>query len=67
MFHNCMVLVIMLMMILEMMILEMMMTMPMVVMMTMTMVMMMIACLGAAHVFGIALDSDRNPLPSSDQ
>ena len=33
----------------------------------MVMMMMGIAWEGAAHVFGIALDSDRNPLPSSDQ
>ena len=32
----------------------------------MVMMMMGIAWEGAAHVFGIALDSDRNPFPSSD-
>ena len=35
-------------------------------MMAVVMMMMGIAWKGAAHVFGIALDSDRNPFPSSD-
>ena len=49
-----------------MMVMMMAMTMMMAMLMTMMMAM-VIAYEGAAHVFGIALDSARNPFPSSDQ